>query len=81
MDEADGQTRGRTPEQSGIDIIPFMLAVCIGIFIQGGYVTKFGRYYYPLLIGTPISAVGFGLLYTSTLVADSSDANGRQLTK
>lgn len=45
-----------------------MLAVCIGIFIQGGYVTKFGRYYYPLLIGTPISAVGFGLLYTGELV-------------
>lgn len=43
-----------------------MLAVCIGIFVQGGFVTKLGRYWPFLVIGPPISAVGFGLLYTIT---------------
>lgn len=78
----NAQSRGRSPEQSGIDIIrtslplarstvtpladspAFMLAVCIGIFVQGGFVTKLGRYWPFLVIGPPITAVGFGLLYT-----------------
>ena len=42
--------RNHSPEQSGIDIIPFMLAVCIGIFVSGGAVSKFGHYY-PWLVG------------------------------
>jgi hypothetical protein len=42
--------RNHSPEQSGIDIIPFMLAVCVGIFISGGAVSKTGHYY-PWLVG------------------------------
>lgn len=42
--------RNHSPEQSGIDIIPFMLAVCIGIFVSGGAVSKSGHYY-PWLVG------------------------------
>nr|XP_018999581.1 major facilitator superfamily transporter [Kwoniella mangroviensis CBS 8507]OCF63042.1 major facilitator superfamily transporter [Kwoniella mangroviensis CBS 8507] len=53
-----------SPEKSGIDIIAFMLSICVAIFISGGITTKFGRYYPFLLIGPPISAIGFGLLYT-----------------
>ncbi|WWD09555.1 hypothetical protein V865_007682 [Kwoniella europaea PYCC6329] len=56
--------RAHSPEKSGIDIIAFMLSICIAIFISGGITTKFGRYYPFLLIGPPISAIGFGLLYT-----------------
>ncbi|WWD17745.1 hypothetical protein CI109_102186 [Kwoniella shandongensis] len=59
-------------EKSGIDIIPFMLAVCIGIFVSGGLTTKFGRYYPFLIAGPPISAVGIGLLYT--IKADTANA-------
>ncbi|WRT64288.1 uncharacterized protein IL334_001219 [Kwoniella shivajii] len=43
--------RGHSPEKSGIDIIAFMLSICVAIFISGGVTTKTGRYYYFLLIG------------------------------
>ncbi|ORY32267.1 major facilitator superfamily domain-containing protein [Naematelia encephala] len=56
--------RNHSPTKAGIDIIPYMLAVCIGIFISGGAVTATGRYYWWILVGPPISAAGFGLLYT-----------------
>nr|XP_031860928.1 uncharacterized protein CI109_003655 [Kwoniella shandongensis]KAA5528000.1 hypothetical protein CI109_003655 [Kwoniella shandongensis] len=64
--------RAHSAEKSGIDIIPFMLAVCIGIFVSGGLTTKFGRYYPFLIAGPPISAVGIGLLYT--IKADTANA-------
>jgi hypothetical protein len=56
--------RGRTPVNSGVDILPFMLSVCIAIFISGGFVTGVGRYWPLFVVGPPISAVGFGLLFT-----------------
>ncbi|OCF41607.1 major facilitator superfamily transporter [Kwoniella heveanensis CBS 569] len=56
--------RAHSPEKSGIDILPFMLAVCIAIFISGGATTATGRYYPWILAGPPVCAVGFGLLYT-----------------
>ncbi|EIW70918.1 hypothetical protein TREMEDRAFT_38481 [Tremella mesenterica DSM 1558] len=64
--------RGHTPEKSGIDIIPFMIMVCVGIFVAGGVTTKTGRYWYFLAIAPPIAAVGFGLLYT--IKPDTSNA-------
>ncbi len=51
-------------QKSGIDIIPFMVVVCVGIFISSGFVTKFGWYYPFFFIGPPIAAVGFGMLFT-----------------
>ncbi|KAL1411348.1 hypothetical protein Q8F55_002299 [Vanrija albida] len=56
--------RGRTAQESGIDIIPFMIIVCVGIFVSGGFVTWKGHYWPFILIGPPIAAVGFGLLFT-----------------
>ncbi|CAK9781215.1 unnamed protein product [Cutaneotrichosporon oleaginosum] len=53
-------------QKSGIDIIPFMVVVCVGIFISSGFVTKFGYYYPFFFIGPPIAAVGFGMLFTVT---------------
>jgi MFS family permease len=64
--------RDHSPQKSGIDIIPFMLLVCMGIFVSGGIVTKWGRYYWFFIIGPPIAAVGFGLLYT--VRRETSDA-------
>lgn len=55
--------KGHSAQKSGIDIIPFMVVVCVGIFISSGFVTKFGRYYPFFFIGPPIAAVGFGMLY------------------
>ncbi|TXT09034.1 hypothetical protein VHUM_02508 [Vanrija humicola] len=64
--------QGHSPQKSGIDIIPFMIIVCVGIFVSGGAVTKWGHYYPFLIAGPPIAAVGFGLLYT--IREDTSNA-------
>ncbi|WVQ74787.1 hypothetical protein IAR50_004393 [Cryptococcus sp. DSM 104548] len=71
--------RDHSPEKSGIDIIPFMLAVCIAIFISGGFTTKFGRYWPFLVAGPPFSAAGFGLLYTIDTSTSSSKLIGYQI--
>ncbi|WVR06017.1 hypothetical protein IAU60_003045 [Kwoniella sp. DSM 27419] len=67
--------RAHSPEKSGIDIIPFMLSICIAIFISGGGTTATGRYWPWILAGPPISAVGFGLLYT----IDAHTANSKMI--
>lgn len=56
--------RGHSAQKSGIDIIPFMVLVCVGIFVSGGFVTKFGHYWTFIIVGPPIAAIGFGLLFT-----------------
>lgn len=71
--------RGRTPQQSGIDIIPFMILVCVGIFVSGGFVTKTGHYWAFLLIGPPIAAAGVGLLYTVREDTSSAKIIGYQI--
>ncbi|BEI90569.1 uncharacterized protein CcaverHIS019_0306390 [Cutaneotrichosporon cavernicola] len=65
-------TRNHSAQKSGIDIIPFMIMVCIGIFVSGGFVTKWGRYYPFFIIGPPIAAAGVGMLYT----IDAKTSNG-----
>lgn len=70
-----------------------MLSVCIGIFISGGLVTKFGRYY-PLYVdtvcvnsadegspplGAAIAAIGFGLLYTIKQTTSNASVIGYQI--
>ncbi|ODN92812.1 major facilitator superfamily transporter [Cryptococcus wingfieldii CBS 7118] len=71
--------RDHSPEKSGIDIIPFMLAICISIFISGGFTTKFGRYWPFLVAGPPFAASGFGLLYTIDSSTSSSKIIGYQI--
>lgn len=72
-------TRNHSAQQSGIDIIPFMIIVCMGIFVSGGFVTKTGRYYPFFIIGPPISAVGFGLLFTIDQSTSNAKIIGYQL--
>jgi hypothetical protein len=58
------QAKGRTAQQSGIDIIPFMLAAVVGTFGSGALVNVTGHYLSYLIGGPLIAAVGGGLLYT-----------------
>src|SRR5271170_7479074 len=58
------QAKGRTAQQSGIDIIPFMLSAVIGSFGSGAVVNITGHYLSYLLVGPLIASVGGGLLYT-----------------
>jgi hypothetical protein len=58
------QVKGRTAAQSGIDIIPFMLAVVVASFVSGGIVNAIGHYLSIIIIGPCIAAIGAGLLFT-----------------
>lgn len=58
------QAKGRSPSQSGINIIPFMLAIVIASFLSGGAVNGTGHYKSMMVIGPLVAAVGAGLLYT-----------------
>jgi len=70
--------RNHSPTKAGIDIIVFMVSVCIGIFISGGLTQKFGRYLPFILAGPPISIIGFALLYTITRTTSDAKLYGYQ---
>ncbi|GMK56662.1 hypothetical protein CspeluHIS016_0305020 [Cutaneotrichosporon spelunceum] len=72
-------TRNHTPQKSGIDIIPFMIMICFGIFVSGASVTKNGRYYPFFIIGPPIAAAGVGMLYTIDANTSNSFIIGAQI--
>ncbi|KAK4685090.1 MFS transporter, DHA2 family, glioxin efflux transporter, partial [Tremellales sp. Uapishka_1] len=71
--------KGHSAEKAGIDIIPFMLSICVAIFISGGVSSKTGRYWPFLLMGPPFSAVGFGLLYTINRNTSGPELIGYQI--
>ncbi|KLT45963.1 transporter [Cutaneotrichosporon oleaginosum] len=72
-------TRNHSAQKSGIDIIPFMIMTCIGIFVSGGAVTKWGRYYPFFIIGPPIAAAGVGMLYVIDAKTTSAFIIGAQI--
>lgn len=57
-------SRGRTPTQSGIDILPFMLTIILGAAGSGAVVNATGRYIWFLRFGPLLTTIGAGLLYT-----------------
>jgi len=50
--------------KSGIDILPFMLAIVIGSGVSGMTVSLTGNYWYFLFFGPWLTCIGGGLLYT-----------------
>lgn len=67
------QAKGRTASQSGIDIIPLMMAMVVGTGVSGYLIGVTGRHWIYLLIGPTFTAVGGGLLFTiseNTLTAN-----------
>ena len=56
------QAKGRSPSQSGVGIIPFMLSIVVSSILGSIFVKRTGHYYVLLLIGPLISSVGAGLL-------------------
>ena len=67
------QSKGRTPTQSGIDIIPFMLSAVVGTAGSGAIINKTGRYWPFLVFGPLIAAPAGGLLFT----VDVNTANAK----
>jgi hypothetical protein len=71
--------RGRTAEQSGVDIIPLLISFIITTTIGGVVVRKTGRYWPFLVISPCITAIGGGLLYTVDPVISTSRLIGFQI--
>lgn len=58
------QARGHSASQSGVDMIPYVIAMVVSNLGTGGIVRKLGRYWYFMFTGPIFAAVGSGLLYT-----------------
>lgn len=56
--------KNRTAQDSGIDIIPFMLAAVLASFASGAIVNGTGHYLTYMLVGPAVGAIGAGLLFT-----------------
>ncbi|KAJ7474899.1 ABC transporter [Mycena latifolia] len=65
--------------KSGIDLLPFLVAIILTSITGGILVSKFG-YYYPFLVGAPLFiSVGSGLFYTISLTTSSAQLTGFQI--
>ena len=73
------QSKGRTPTQSGIDIIPFMLSAVFAIGASGAIINKTGRYWPWLFFGPLLAAPAGGLLYTISIDTSSAKLIGFQI--
>ncbi|KAF2634078.1 MFS general substrate transporter [Massarina eburnea CBS 473.64] len=65
--------KGASPVQSGVRLLPVMLAQCVSSVISGIGITKLGYYNPWILLGTAFISVGSGL-YTTLEVASGSAA-------
>ncbi|RDB25788.1 Efflux pump roqT [Hypsizygus marmoreus] len=73
------QIRGHSATQSGIDILPFMLAGVFAVFAAGGIITVSGRPW-PFLFFFPlIASVASGLLFTMTEDTSAAQNVGFQI--
>lgn len=73
------QSKGRSPTQSGIDIIPFMLSTVVGTAGSGAIINKTGRYWPFLVFGPLVAAPAGGLLFTIDVNTSSAKLIGYQI--
>ncbi|KAJ7718769.1 ABC transporter, partial [Mycena maculata] len=71
--------RHHSATASGIDLLPFMLAVVVTIIGSGQIVGRIGYYWPFLLIAPPFLAVGSGLMYTLSTTSTSAKITGFQI--
>lgn len=58
------QAKGRSAEQSGIDILPLMMSMVVGSGLSGWLNSVTGRYVPFLILGPVMYAIGGGLMFT-----------------
>jgi len=73
------QSKGRTPTQSGIDIIPFMLSAVVGTAGSGAIINKTGRYWPFLFFGPLVAAPAGGLLFAIDVNTSAAKLIGYQI--
>jgi hypothetical protein len=64
--------KGASATRSGIDILPLLLSTVLSSIFCGGLITLIGYYTPVIIIGTPLFAIGSGLI--STFAVDTSFA-------
>jgi MFS transporter, DHA2 family, glioxin efflux transporter len=65
-------TRGVSAAHSGIDNLPLLLGATLFTITSGVLITTFGYYIPLMIIGSAVSAVGAGLIYTLDIHSPSS---------
>jgi cyanate permease len=73
------QSKGSSASQSGINIIPYMMSLVVGILFGGFAISRTGRYWYNLIGGPIIAAVGAGLLFTIKEETKNANIIGYQI--
>lgn len=65
------QSRGSSPLQSGIDILPFMISSVVSVTLAGFLVKRIGYYKFWLVGGPWVCAVGAGFLTNGAFLGPS----------
>lgn len=73
------QSKGRTPTQSGIDIIAFILSAVVGTTSSGAIINRTGRYWPFLFLGPLVAAPAGGLLFTIDVSTPNAKLIGYQI--
>jgi hypothetical protein len=71
--------KGTTAIQSGIDVIPMVLALVIGAIISGGIITRTGYYVPFMFVSTILMSTGSGLITTFDVSTSHSKWIGYQV--
>ncbi|EIW76480.1 MFS general substrate transporter [Coniophora puteana RWD-64-598 SS2] len=73
------QSQGRSPIQSGISILPFLLSLVIASIVTGAYANATGRYW-PIMVVSPLLySIGSGLMYTVGVGSSEGKLIGYQI--
>jgi len=73
------QAKGRSPTESGIDVVPFMFSLVLTVLVSGGIIQKQGLYWPFLVIGPLFAASGAGLLFTIDVNTSTAKLIGYQI--
>ncbi|KAJ8608604.1 hypothetical protein MRB53_039571 [Persea americana] len=71
--------KGSSAEQSGIQIVPYLISVTVGSIMTGAFITTLGLYNPPLWFGSALFTVGAGMIYTLQVDSPSSQWIGYQI--
>ncbi|USP74915.1 hypothetical protein yc1106_02189 [Curvularia clavata] len=71
--------QGKSPQDSGLSLIPLLLSVVVAVIASGVVTSKIGYYLPPLLVGATIAIVGSGLISTWSVDVGSGKWIGFQV--
>ncbi|KAG8837193.1 hypothetical protein FRC18_009818 [Serendipita sp. 400] len=73
------QSKGRSASQSGVDLLPYVLAMVVGSLGSGAIAKRTGRYWPFLMVGPVVAASASGVMFTITAHTKSSTLIGYQI--